>query len=80
MPERILCCVCRANSIARPEGATPSTTFTCAKCCDKIMHARNGEAERARRAAHAWRQYQTPLIPKEILQANSRDGSIPTAL
>lgn len=78
MPElRIPCCVCAKNSIPRPEGATPATTYTCARCCERMMRARNGEIKRKRRAeAHPWRTYQTPMIPKEILQANSRADSI----
>jgi len=81
MPElRILCAICRANSIARPEGATAATTYTCARCCDKIMHARNGATRRARRAAHPWQNYNPPLVAKQILQANGRADSIPTAL
>jgi len=76
----LLCSACGSERIAAPDGSTPATVFTCKRCCDRKMRARNGEARRNRRAAHAWRTYQNPpLVPKEIIQANSRADSIPTA-
>jgi len=39
----IFCHTCRLNSIPSPEGATPSTRYTCPSCCDLLLRSRDNK-------------------------------------